>query len=176
FCGLTRNVSLNGMLLASPVKLGAAPDLDLEFSVTGVGHLLRALGRVVREAPEVGWPYVGYGVEFLFMPPESQEVLGALVGRGLAVGDPPRDPRGMAAGRGRPVLRGGGRQPRRGPQGGAGLPRPPRLSEARASPSCCPSGTRRRPSAPASTRSSPRPSPITRSSPSTTAPRTRPRP
>lgn len=83
FCGLTRNVSLNGMLLASPVKLGVAPDLDLEFSVTGVSHLLRALGRVVREAPEVGWPYLGYGVEFLFMPPESQEVLGALVGRRL---------------------------------------------------------------------------------------------
>jgi len=83
FCGLTRNLSLNGMLLASPVKLGSAPDLDLEFSVTGVSHLLRALGRVVREAPEVGWPYLGYGVEFLFMPPESQEVVGALVGRRL---------------------------------------------------------------------------------------------
>jgi CheY-like chemotaxis protein len=83
FCGLTRNVSLNGMLLASPVKLESALDLDLEFSVTGVSHLLRALGRVVREAPEVGWPYLGYGVEFLFMPPESQEVLGALVGRRL---------------------------------------------------------------------------------------------
>jgi CheY-like chemotaxis protein len=83
FCGLTRNVSLNGMLLASPVKLGFTPDLDLEFSVTGVSHLLRALGRVVREAPEVGWPYLGYGVEFLFIPPESQEVLGALVGRRL---------------------------------------------------------------------------------------------
>jgi CheY-like chemotaxis protein len=83
FCGLTRNVSLNGMLLASPVQLGSAPDLDLEFSVTGVSHLLRALGRVVREAPEVGWPYLGYGIEFLFIPPESQEVLGALVGRRL---------------------------------------------------------------------------------------------
>jgi len=83
FYGLTRNVSLNGMLLASPVKLEEAPDLDLEFSVTGVPHLLRALGRVVREAPEVAWPYLGYGVEFLFMPPESQEVLGALVGRRL---------------------------------------------------------------------------------------------
>jgi len=83
FCGLTRNVSLNGMLLASPVKLDDGPDLDLEFSVSGVGHLLRALGRVVRAAPEVGWPYLGYGVEFLFMPPESQEVLGALVGRRL---------------------------------------------------------------------------------------------
>jgi PilZ domain len=91
FCGLTRNVSLNGMLLASPVKLDDAPDLDLEFSVTGVTHLLRALGRVVREAPEVAWPYLGYGVEFLFMPPESQEVLGALVGRRLPLFSSPRD-------------------------------------------------------------------------------------
>ena len=88
FCGLTRNVSLNGMLLASPVKLEESPDLDLEFSVTGVSHLLRALGRVVRDAPEVGWPYLGYGVEFLFMPPESQEVLGALVGRRLPLFPP----------------------------------------------------------------------------------------
>jgi len=91
FCGLTRNVSLNGMLLASPVKLDDAPDLDLEFSVSGVTHLLRALGRVVREAPEVAWPYLGYGVEFLFMPPESQEVLGALVGRRLPLFSSPRD-------------------------------------------------------------------------------------
>jgi CheY-like chemotaxis protein len=83
FCGLTRNVSLNGMLLASPVKLGPSPDLDLEFSVSGIAHRLRAIGRVVREAPEVGWPYLGYGIEFLFMPPESQEVVGALVGRRL---------------------------------------------------------------------------------------------
>jgi len=91
FYGLTRNVSLNGMLLASPVKLEEAPDLDLEFSVTGVPHLLRALGRVVREAPEVAWPYLGYGVEFLFMPPESQEVLGALVGRRLPLFPDSRD-------------------------------------------------------------------------------------
>jgi len=95
FCGLTRNVSLNGMLLASPVKLVATPDLDLEFSVSGVGHLLRALGRVVREAPEVGWPYLGYGVEFLFMPPESQEVLGALVGRRLPVFSKTEPPHGI---------------------------------------------------------------------------------
>jgi CheY-like chemotaxis protein len=85
FCGLTRNVSLNGMLLASPVKLGPSSDLDLEFSVSGVAHRLRAIGRIVREAPEVGWPYLGYGVEFLFMPPESQEVVGALVGRRLPI-------------------------------------------------------------------------------------------
>ena len=63
------------MLLASPVRLPFTPDLDLEFSIPGVVARLRALGRVVREAPEVDWPYLGYGVEFLFVPPDSQEAL-----------------------------------------------------------------------------------------------------
>src|SRR5947207_1864073 len=31
FCGLTHNLSVNGMLLASPLRLSDAPDLDLEF-------------------------------------------------------------------------------------------------------------------------------------------------
>lgn len=75
FCGITRNVSANGMLLASPVRLDAGLDLDLEFVVPGIPGRLRGLGRVVREAAEVAWPYVGYGVEFLFMPPESREAL-----------------------------------------------------------------------------------------------------
>ena len=75
FCGVTRNVSANGMLLASPVRLAAGLDLDLEFVVPGIPVRLRGLGRVVREAAEVAWPYVGYGVEFLFMPPESREAL-----------------------------------------------------------------------------------------------------
>jgi CheY-like chemotaxis protein len=75
FCGITRNVSANGMLLASPVRLASGLDLDLEFVVPGIPVRLRGLGRVVREAAEVAWPYVGYGVEFLFMPPESREAL-----------------------------------------------------------------------------------------------------
>ena len=75
FLGVTRNVSANGMLLASPVRLDAGLDLDLEFVVPGIPARLRGLGRVVREAAEVAWPYVGYGVEFLFMPPESRAAL-----------------------------------------------------------------------------------------------------
>ena len=71
FFGLTRNLSVNGMLLASPVPLPATPDLDLEFNIPGVIARLQALGRVVREAGEVEWPYLGYGVEFLFVPPDS---------------------------------------------------------------------------------------------------------
>ena len=80
FCGLTHNLSINGMLLASPVRLLDGPDLDLEFVIPGLELRLRVLARVVREAPEVAWPYVGYGVEFLFVPPESQEALSQLVG------------------------------------------------------------------------------------------------
>jgi CheY-like chemotaxis protein len=82
FLGVTRNVSANGMLLASPVRLDAGLDLDLEFVVPGIPARLRGLGRVVREAAEVAWPYVGYGVEFLFMPPESRAAL-VLVVSGL---------------------------------------------------------------------------------------------
>jgi CheY-like chemotaxis protein len=83
FFGLTRNLSVNGMLLASPVPLPATPDLDLEFNIPGVIARLQALGRVVREAGEVEWPYLGYGVEFLFVPPDSQEALAMLVSGSL---------------------------------------------------------------------------------------------
>lgn len=79
FYGLTRNLSLNGMLLASPVRLPSAPDLDLEFMVPGLAPRMQALGRVVREAPEVEWPYLGYGVEFIFVPPDTQSALSGLL-------------------------------------------------------------------------------------------------
>jgi CheY-like chemotaxis protein len=81
FYGLSRNLSVHGMLLASPVRLPAAPDLDLEFQLPEGLARIRALGRVVREAGEVGWPYLGYGVEFLFVPDESKDAIGQLVGR-----------------------------------------------------------------------------------------------
>jgi hypothetical protein len=67
------------MLLASPVRLPSSPDLDLEFMIPGLAPRLQALGRVVREAPEVEWPYLGYGVEFMFVPPDTQEALSLLV-------------------------------------------------------------------------------------------------
>ena len=34
---------------------------------------------MVRDAGEVGWPYLGYGVEFLFVPPESQLAIEMMV-------------------------------------------------------------------------------------------------
>lgn len=77
FSGLSRNLSLSGLLLASPLRLagGAGTDLDLELSLGASRPRFRALGRVVRDAPEVAWPYLGYGVEFLFVPPECESAL-----------------------------------------------------------------------------------------------------
>lgn len=79
FFGLTRNLSANGMLLASPIRLLGQPDLDLDFHLHDVPVRLKALGRVVREAPEVPWPHLGYGIEFLVVPPETQVTLARLV-------------------------------------------------------------------------------------------------
>ncbi|HJS58502.1 MAG TPA: PilZ domain-containing protein [Vicinamibacteria bacterium] len=71
FFGLTQNLSVNGMLLASPIRLDAG-DIELEFGLPEARAGLRALGRVVREAGEVAWPYIGYGVEFLFVPEDTR--------------------------------------------------------------------------------------------------------
>ncbi len=78
FYGLSRNLSVNGMLLASPVRL-AGSDLDIEFQLPQTGRRVRAIGRVVREAADIAWPYLGYGVEFVFLPPDSLEGLVGLV-------------------------------------------------------------------------------------------------
>jgi CheY-like chemotaxis protein len=78
FVGLTLNLSANGMLLASPVRLVGHPDVDLEMELPPALRL-KALGRVVREAAEVQWPYLGYGVEFLYIPQESLRTLMSLV-------------------------------------------------------------------------------------------------
>jgi CheY-like chemotaxis protein len=81
FVGLTRNLSIHGMLLASPVRLAAEPDLDLECNNPTLSLRFTALGRVVRQAPEVTWPYLGYGVEFLVVPPVSRKAIEDLVTR-----------------------------------------------------------------------------------------------
>jgi hypothetical protein len=82
FYGLSRNLSVAGMLLASPVRLAEGPDLELVFDLPGAAPGLQALGRVVRQAGEVAWPYVGYGVEFLYLPALSFDAIVELVARG----------------------------------------------------------------------------------------------
>lgn len=84
FYGLSRNLSVHGMLLASPVRLPETPDLELELQLPADVAHVRVFGRVVREAGEVGWPYLGYGVEFLFVPDESKEAIAELVDRAAA--------------------------------------------------------------------------------------------
>jgi len=88
FYGLSRNLSVHGMLLASPVRI-EAQDLDLEIDLPEAEGRVRVLGRVAREAPEVGWPYVGYGIEFLFLPEAAQRVIDRMVRR-EAPREPPR--------------------------------------------------------------------------------------
>ena len=88
FYGLSRNLSVHGMLLASPVRIDAE-DLDLEIDLPESEGRVRVLGRIAREAPEVGWPYVGYGIEFLFLPEPAQRVIDRLVRR-EAPHEPPR--------------------------------------------------------------------------------------
>ena len=92
FVGLTRNISIHGMLLASPVRLAEEPDLDLECNSPALGVRFTALGRVVRQAPEVAWPSLGYGVEFLVVPPDSRRAIENLVARD-APGQPAAGPR-----------------------------------------------------------------------------------
>jgi CheY-like chemotaxis protein len=88
FYGLSRNLSVHGMLLASPVRI-EAQDLDLEIDLPEAEGRVRVLGRVARQAPEVGWPYVGYGIEFLFLPEAAQRVIDRMVRR-EASHEPPR--------------------------------------------------------------------------------------
>jgi hypothetical protein len=80
FYGLTRNLSVHGMLLASPVKIDN-DDVDLEVDLPEPEGRVRVLGRVVREAPDVGWPYIGYGIEFLFLPEAAQRAIERMVKR-----------------------------------------------------------------------------------------------
>jgi hypothetical protein len=80
FYALSRNLSLHGMLLASPVRIEQG-DFDLELDLPEPEGRLRALGRVARDAPEVGWPYVGYGIEFLFLPEPGQRAIARMVRR-----------------------------------------------------------------------------------------------
>ena len=80
FYGLSRNLSVRGMLLASPVRIDAG-DIDLEIDLAEPEGRFRVLGRIVREAPEVGWPYLGYGIEFLFLPEEGQRAIERLIRR-----------------------------------------------------------------------------------------------
>ena len=59
------------MLLASPVRIDAE-DLDLEIDLPEPRAACACWGASCARRPEVGWPYVGYGIEFLFLPEAAQ--------------------------------------------------------------------------------------------------------
>jgi CheY-like chemotaxis protein len=84
FIGMLRNVSVNGLLLESPVALDLGRDLELEFVLPeGEAPPVRVLGRVVRKADEVVWPHLGYGVEFLFVSDDALVALSEFVAHGI---------------------------------------------------------------------------------------------
>lgn len=77
FVAVTRNVSTSGMLIATTERLPLGRDVEVELSLPEVPRA-RLLGRVVREAREVPWPYLGYGVELLLVPPDVEAALARL--------------------------------------------------------------------------------------------------
>jgi CheY-like chemotaxis protein len=84
FYGLARNISAHGLLLACPIRLSLKADLELNLRLADVPAPFKALGRVVREAGDVHWPYLGYGIEFLYVPEGSLGVIDSVVRSGAA--------------------------------------------------------------------------------------------
>ncbi len=82
FHGLARNISSHGLLLACPIRLTLKADLELDMRLSDVPAPFKVLGRVVREAGDVHWPYLGYGIEFLYVPTGCQGVIDAVVRSG----------------------------------------------------------------------------------------------
>jgi DNA-binding response OmpR family regulator len=84
FYGVARDLSTHGLLLACPLRLSTGHDLELDLRLSEAPLPLRLLGRVVREAPEVRWPYLGYGIEFLCVPQGSLSAVEEIVRTGAA--------------------------------------------------------------------------------------------
>jgi hypothetical protein len=72
FHGVSQDISLAGMRLVTADAVPAATDLDLWIELLS-GQTLVALGRVIRA--EIG----AYGIEFLCLPPDTQELIDQLV-------------------------------------------------------------------------------------------------
>jgi CheY-like chemotaxis protein len=79
FFGFARNISTHGVLLASPLRLEALQDVELDIRLPHGHRPFKALGRVVREAQNVQWPFLGFGVEFLYVPPPSAQAISDVI-------------------------------------------------------------------------------------------------
>ncbi len=84
FYGVARDLSTHGLLLACPMRLAMGHDLELDLRLSEAPMPLRLLGRVVRDAPDVRWPYLGYGIEFLSVPQTSLSAVEQIVRTGAA--------------------------------------------------------------------------------------------
>jgi hypothetical protein len=91
FYGVARNLSTHGLLLACPVRLTTGHDIELDLRLSEAPVPLRLLGRVVRDAADVRWPYLGYGIEFLCVPQVSLSVVEEIVRTGAARFGIPRE-------------------------------------------------------------------------------------
>ncbi len=82
FCGLSRNLSENGLLLTSQDHLPEDVDVELEIHFDDAVPSVRVLGRVVRASSDVGWPHTGYGIEFLLVHPDSRAIIDSVISKG----------------------------------------------------------------------------------------------
>ena len=89
FYGLSRNLSVHGMLLASPVRIEAAGPRPGDRPAGGRGARARAGARRARGARGRAGRTSGYGIEFLFLPEAAQRVIDRMVRR-EAPREPPR--------------------------------------------------------------------------------------
>jgi hypothetical protein len=80
FEGVTQNISTAGMRVVSAIQVPVGADLDLNV-VTGSPRTLPVLGRVVRAELERGTERRGYGIEFLYVPPATEDAIARLVER-----------------------------------------------------------------------------------------------
>lgn len=80
FEGMTQNISATGMRVVSPARVSVGDDLDLRVTA-GSSRVLPVLGRVVRTEPLRGDVHLGYGIEFLYVPPATEEAIARMVER-----------------------------------------------------------------------------------------------
>jgi CheY-like chemotaxis protein len=77
FCGVSQDISLAGMRVVCDDELPFGENLDLWLELASAPSAI-ALGRVVRRDPEAPRSH-GYGVEFLYVPPATQEAIERIV-------------------------------------------------------------------------------------------------
>jgi PAS domain S-box-containing protein len=93
--GLTLNISINGILLETPVRLGVGTKLDLSFTLPGGAAEVHVLGQVMREVAsgEGRWQD---GVKFLILRGDAREHIAAFIEASVRIPGEPVVPPGEA--------------------------------------------------------------------------------